>query len=94
MVRERQRLYNFTPVWNVETKQTNAQNRSRLIDTKDRLTVAPGGEGWGLRCRVQHGNTVHNVVITRNGARWALEMARGSLCKVCDCLTTARYIRH
>ena len=38
-------------------------------------------------CKVQLGNIVNDIVITVRGARWALEISRGPLCKVYDCLT-------
>ena len=37
------------------------------------------------------GTTVNNIVITMHGARWGLETARRTLCKVYDCLTTMPY---
>ena len=37
------------------------------------------------------GNIVNDTVITVGGARWALEVPRGTLCKVYDSLTTELY---
>ena len=37
------------------------------------------------------GNTVNNTAITMCGARWGLEVPRGTLCKVHDCLTAMPY---
>ena len=86
-LRERQILYDFNPMWNLKN-ETNKQNRNRVVDTKDKLIFAPGEEGWGLGCKVQRKNAINDIVITVNGARRVLEMARGPLCKVCERLTT------
>ena len=35
--------YDFIYIWNLKNKIMNKQNRNRLIDTENKLTVA----GWG-----------------------------------------------
>ena len=38
------------------------------------------------------GNIVNYIVVTMYGARWILELLRGTLSKVYDCLTATLYI--
>ena len=54
------------------------------------------GTNWQLQnshedVRYSIGNVVNNIVITKYGASLLLEISRGSLCKVYDCLTTMLY---
>ena len=43
--RERQILYSFTYMWNLENK-TNKQNGNRLIDTENKLMISRWEGGW------------------------------------------------
>ena len=49
--------------------------------------------GWHLQSshgdvKYSIGNIINNIVITMYGARWLLEISRGPLYKLYDCVTT------
>ena len=60
-------------------------------------------KGKGLRCtdwqlqksrgdvKSRTGNLVSNITVTMYTARWVLEISRGTLYKVYDCVTTMLY---
>ena len=55
--RERQILYSFTYMWNLENK-TNKQNGNRLIDTENKLMISrwegKGGTNWEIRFDIKY----------------------------------------
>ena len=85
----------------------NKQNRNRLIDTGGCKRRGSLGDWvkklkglrsihWQLQnshgdVKYSIGNIGNNIAITMCDARWALEIWRGTFCKVYDCLTSKLY---
>ena len=72
---ERQILHNFNPMWDLKKKQTNKQNKTKLVDTENRSMTAKGKGDWGTSKR---GGP--SVVW-----RWVTDSWRWSLCSQDKC---------
>ena len=55
-------------------------NKYKLLVTKTHRDV-----------KYSTGNTVNDIAITMHSARWVVQILRGTLCKIYNCLTTMPY---
>ena len=79
------------------------ENRPKVARREESCGMGEKGDGtekyrWAVTEQSQDGkcstgSVVTDMVITMCRAKWALKISGGSLCKVCDCLTTVKLIQ-